>query len=217
MCIFECTEIEVHAYCVRVQLYVWTERFTSTFSHQKEVVTANHLMSTSILTMTPNSSSMPSVLWRCWFGSRKGIRPVKTEWWDAGMVMCVGQGADLYMVQLMPLPLNISCSSKSRLVLPFWCWLTRVVPDKIQEGHKMVVCVYVCLFIVIGDGAVAPSQIREKKYFSGKHHVIFGQLIYFWKKEEQVPFIFWQYSVFHFMCTWNIALNFETCFSSTFY
>ena len=28
------------------------------------------------------------------------------------------------------------------LVLPFWCRLTWVVRDKIQEGHKMVVCVF---------------------------------------------------------------------------
>jgi len=42
----------------------------------------------------------------------------KTEWWDAGMVMCLGQGADLHMAQWMSLPLTISCSSKSRLVLP---------------------------------------------------------------------------------------------------
>jgi len=42
----------------------------------------------------------------------------KTEWWNAGMVMCVGQGADLPMAQLMPLPLTVSCCSKSRLVLP---------------------------------------------------------------------------------------------------
>jgi len=41
------------------------------------------------------------------------------------MVMCLGQGADLHMAQLMPLPLTISCSSKSRLVLPFWCRLTQ--------------------------------------------------------------------------------------------
>ena len=68
-----------------------------------------------------------------------------------------------------------------------------------------------------GRRALAPSQIREKKYFSGKRHVIFGLLMYFWKKEKQAPFIFWQHSVFHFMCTWNIALNFETRFSSTFY
>jgi len=31
----------------------------------------------------------------------------KTEWWDAGKVMCLGKGADLYMAQLMPLPLTI--------------------------------------------------------------------------------------------------------------
>jgi len=32
--------------------------------------------------------------------------------------LCLGQGADLHMAQLMPLPLTISCSSKPRLVLP---------------------------------------------------------------------------------------------------
>jgi len=36
----------------------------------------------------------------------------------AGVIMCLGQGADLHMAQLMPLPFAISCSSKSRLVLP---------------------------------------------------------------------------------------------------
>jgi len=67
---------------------------------------------------------MPSLLWRCWFGGRKGIRPVKIEWWDAGMVVCLGQGADLHMAQLMPLPLIIFCSSKSRLVLHSWFYLS---------------------------------------------------------------------------------------------
>ena len=38
-----------------------------------------------------------------------------------------GRGADLHMAQLMLLPFTVSCSSKSRLVLPFWYWLTRVV------------------------------------------------------------------------------------------
>jgi len=42
----------------------------------------------------------------------------ETEWWDAGMVICQGRSADLHMAQLMPLPLTISCSSKSRLALP---------------------------------------------------------------------------------------------------
>jgi len=33
----------------------------------------------------------------------------KAEWWDADVVMCMGQGADLHMAQLMPLPLTMSC------------------------------------------------------------------------------------------------------------
>jgi len=31
--------------------------------------------------------------------------PVKTEWWGAGVVVCLEQGADLNIAQLMPLPL----------------------------------------------------------------------------------------------------------------
>jgi len=31
----------------------------------------------------------------------------KTEWWDAGMVICLERDADLHMVQLMPLPLTV--------------------------------------------------------------------------------------------------------------
>jgi len=34
--------------------------------------------------------------------------------------LSVGMLVDLYMAQLMPLPLNVSCSSISRLVLPSW-------------------------------------------------------------------------------------------------
>jgi len=64
-------------------------------------------------------------------GGRKGIRPVKTEWWGAGVVICLERGADLPMAQLMPLPLTVSCSSKIQIgFLPFWYRLTRVVLDK---------------------------------------------------------------------------------------
>jgi len=42
------------------------------------------------------------------------------EWWGAGIVICLGRGADLHVTQLMPLPLTVSCSSESRLVLPEW-------------------------------------------------------------------------------------------------
>jgi len=92
-------------------------------------------------------SVLASVLWRCWLGGRKGIRPVKN--WVVGCCRgCLGWGADLHIAQQMPLPLTISCSSKSRLVLtflvlPFWYLLTRVVPDRFQQSSKTVVCVCV--------------------------------------------------------------------------
>jgi len=39
----------------------------------------------------------------------------KTEWWGAGMVVCLERGADLHMVQLMLLPLTVSCISKIQI------------------------------------------------------------------------------------------------------
>jgi len=35
----------------------------------------------------------------------------KLWWWGAGVVICLEQGADLHMAQLMPLPLTVSCFS----------------------------------------------------------------------------------------------------------
>ena len=60
-----------------------------------------------------------SVLWRCWLGGRKGIRPVKNEWWGVGVVVCLERGAGLHMAQLMPLPLTVSCSSKIQIGFTF--------------------------------------------------------------------------------------------------
>ena len=43
----------------------------------------------------------------------------KTEWWGAGMVMCLELGADLRMAQLMPLPLTVSCFSRIQIGFTF--------------------------------------------------------------------------------------------------
>jgi len=43
----------------------------------------------------------------------------KTEWWAAGMVVCLERSADLHMVQLMPLPLTVSCFSKIQIGFTF--------------------------------------------------------------------------------------------------
>jgi len=62
---------------------------------------------------------LPSVLSHCWLGGRKGIRPVKTEWWGAGMVICLERCADLYMAQLMQLSLTVCCFSKIQIGFTF--------------------------------------------------------------------------------------------------
>jgi len=77
-----------------------------------------------------------SVLWCCWFGGSKGVWPVKTEWWDADMVICLGRGAGLRMVQLMPLPLTVSV--KSRLVSPFWYQLTQTSEKRAETSCRVL-------------------------------------------------------------------------------
>ena len=62
------------------------------------------------------------------------MRPVKTEWWGAGVVICLGRGAELHMSQPVPLPLTVSCFSKIQIGFTF---LTQVVPDK---GPYVCVC-----------------------------------------------------------------------------
>ena len=43
----------------------------------------------------------------------------KLEWWGAGIVICLEQGADLHMAQLMSLPLTVSCFSKIQIGFTF--------------------------------------------------------------------------------------------------
>jgi len=87
--------------------------------------------------VSPGLAGLPKffwgiVLWHSWLGIRKSIQAVKIEWCVVGMVICLERGADcLHMVQLMPLPsLSSLALFKSRLVLPFWYWLSQVVLEK---------------------------------------------------------------------------------------
>jgi len=43
----------------------------------------------------------------------------KTEWWSAGVVVCLERGADLHMAQLKLLPLTVSCFSKIQIGFTF--------------------------------------------------------------------------------------------------
>jgi len=86
-----------------------------------------------------------TVLWHCWLGGRKGIRPVKnlsSEVLARLSVWCE--------VQICIWPSWYHCHSlslapvKSRLVLPFWYRLTCVVLDKgLLNGCVFVYCSWV--------------------------------------------------------------------------
>jgi len=63
----------------------------------------------------------------------------KLEWCGAGVVVCLERGADLYMAQLMPLPLTVSCFSKIQIGFTFLVPAHLVSPG--QRADKRV-CVY---------------------------------------------------------------------------
>ena len=88
---------------------------------------------------------VPSVLWCCWLGSRKGIRPVKNL--SSGVLAWLSAWSEL---QTCICPSWCHCHSlslasvKSRLVLSFWYRLTRIVPEK-----RAVKWVCACAYLVL--------------------------------------------------------------------
>jgi len=52
-------------------------------------------------------------------GRQEGHPTCKKQWWGTGVVICLERGADLHMVQLMPLPLTVSCTSKIQIGFTF--------------------------------------------------------------------------------------------------
>jgi len=84
---------------------------------------------------------MPSVLLTLLVGWQEGHPACKkTEWWGAGVVICLERGADLRTAQLMPLPLTVSCLSKIQIDFTFL-----VLGHLGSPGQRAIkwVCVYV--------------------------------------------------------------------------
>jgi len=52
-------------------------------------------------------------------GRQEGHPVCKKQWWGAGVVICLVQGADLHTAQLMPLLLTVSCFSKIQMRLVY--------------------------------------------------------------------------------------------------
>ena len=105
-----------------------------------------HTTSYSTLIETMCLSFLPSVLWRCWLGGRKGIRPVKNRvvgYWR-GYVSGVSCWL-AYMSQLMPMPLTVSCFSKIQIGFTF---LVRAHLGSPGKRAIKRLCVCVCVYLL---------------------------------------------------------------------
>jgi len=126
-----------------------------------------------------------TVLWCCWLGGRKGVRPVKTEYWGAGVVICLEQGADLNMAQLMPLPLIVSGFSKIQIGFSF------LVPAH-QGSPRQRAVKRVCMCVLYRSWRVV-SVVYAKKIFHAKYNVLSlqGPLVRWLKVNFGEAFIAW--------------------------
>ena len=157
-----------------------------------------------ICLITSYYSLWPSVLWRCWLGGRSGIRPVKTEWWGAGVVICLERGADLHTVQLMPLPLNVSCFSKIQIGFAF---LVPAYPA--SPGQRAVKRVCVCTRYSIWSHVYACRPIRSFCSCVSSFYVFFACLRYVLCAPIDCAAVFYEWDcIIHWLIVlyWSIQL-----------
>ena len=126
---------------------------------------------------------IPSVLWRCWLGGRKGIQPVKKhEWWGAGMVICLERNADLHMAQLMPMPLAVSCFSKVQIGFTFLVLAHPGSPGQ-RAVKRVCVCVYILNWTLIPNVQLSQSFLKpvlKCVHFSFTAHLMGRAALCFW-------------------------------------
>ena len=79
----------------------------------------------------------------------------------AGVVICLEQGADLRMAQLMPLPLTVSCFSKIQIVFTFLVLAHLGSPEK----GPLNGCVCVSLFLYLTFKAEMLSDVSCMRRF----------------------------------------------------
>jgi len=79
-------------------------------------------------------------------GWQEGHPACKTEWWGAGVVICLERGADFHMAQLMLLPLTVSCFSEIRINFTFLVPADPGIPGKMAVKRVRVrACVRACV------------------------------------------------------------------------
>jgi len=92
----------------------------------------------------------------------------KTEWWSAGVVICLERGADLHVAQLMPLPLTVSCSSKIQTGFTFLVPADPGSPGQ-RATKRVCVCKVVCVCV---SGYIVFSGVRRANGVQGLRVIV---------------------------------------------
>ena len=92
-------------------------------------------------------------------GKASGL--LQTEWWGAGVVICLERGADLHMAQLMPLPFTVSCFSKIQIGFTFLV-LAHLGSAGKRAIKRVCVCVCVCYCYYYYGGINVPYMSVNK-------------------------------------------------------
>ena len=96
----------------------------------------------------------------------------KLEWWSTGMVICLERDADLYMAQLMPLSLTVSCFSKIQIGFTF---LVPAHPGSPGKRAVKRVCACVCLLIIMLTCMLIMTSITDQRCNKGENSKYAGQ------------------------------------------
>ena len=104
-------------------------------------------------------------------GRQEGHPACKKQWWGAGVVVCLEQGADLHMVQLLALPLTVSCFSKIQIGFTF------LVPAHLGSPGKgpLNVCLCVCVRFYEREGEGGGTRVVVTCRTSNEYEVSDGR------------------------------------------
>jgi len=81
----------------------------------------------------------------------------KTEWWVAGVVICLERDADLHTAQLMPTPLTVSCFSKIQIGFTFLL-LAHLGSLRQRAVQHVCVCVLLMYVLIVTSGSLQRRQ-----------------------------------------------------------
>ena len=90
----------------------------------------------------------------------------KTQWWAAGIVICLERAADLHTAQVMPLPLTVSCFSKIQIGFTF------LVP-----AHTLSGCMYVCTHPVLSSKHCIELKLLTPSSQGKNHHPLVSSTV----------------------------------------